>query len=283
MIDTFENFHTRSRFRLKRNWDGHDYAHASYANSKKEKSEMIIARVTARAARCAMDAAAAATAEERAAFEAFCSVCGDTRRKLERQREREMRGEIRLILERCVELVARQYEEQQEEEKIEEDDDNHVDMPSRAAIELHLEEMLHGEEGEDILYATEAELVFPMTVVRGTLELSERAITFHPERFSGPSCEDDMLLGEKENTEVFWIPDKARSSCARCGDPFRQIIGMFQVELFFLTYFSLFSLSHVCKNIFYRKKKQERENITADLVETFSATSVPQDDLHCPL
>ena len=116
MIDTFENFHTRSRFRLKRNWDGHDYAHASYANSKKEKSEMIIARVTARAARCAMDAAAAATAEERAAFEAFCSVCGDTRRKLERQREREMRGEIRLILERCVELVARQYEEQQEEE-----------------------------------------------------------------------------------------------------------------------------------------------------------------------
>ena len=52
MIDTFENFHTRSRFRLKRNWDGHDYAHASYANSKKEKSEMIIARVTARAARC---------------------------------------------------------------------------------------------------------------------------------------------------------------------------------------------------------------------------------------
>ena len=109
MIDTFENSHTRARFRLKRNWDGHDYAHASYANSKKEKSEMMIARVTTRAARCAMDAAAAATAEERAAFEAFCSVCGDTRRKLERQREREIQGEIRVILERCVELVARQY------------------------------------------------------------------------------------------------------------------------------------------------------------------------------
>ena len=106
-----------------------------------------------------------------------------------------------------------------------------MDMPSRAAIELHLEEMLHGEEGEDILYATEADLVFPMTVVRGTLELSEHAITFHPERFSGPSCEDNMLLEEKENTEVFWIPDKARSSCARCGDPFRQIIGMFFFSL----------------------------------------------------
>ena len=56
--------------------------------------------------------------------------------------------------------------------------------------------------------------------------MSKRAITFHPERFSGPSCEDDMMLEEKENVEVFWIPDKARSSCAKCGDPFRQIIGM---------------------------------------------------------
>ena len=55
----------------------------------------------------------------------------------------------------------------------------------RATIELHLEDMLHGGEGEDILYATEADLVFPMTVVRGTLELSERAITFHPRTFLG--------------------------------------------------------------------------------------------------
>jgi hypothetical protein len=234
IIDTFENSQTRARFRLKRNWDGHDYAYASYANSKREKSEKMVARATARAARCAMDAAAAATAEERAAFEAFCSICGDTKRKMERERETERREEIRAILERCVELVAREYEEEEEKKKKNDDDydDSHVDMPSRAALELHLEEMLHVEEGEDIVYATEADLVFPMTVVRGTLELSERAITFHPERFSGPSCESSMLLEEKEDTEVFWIPDKARSSCARCGDPFRQIIGMFCVCIY---------------------------------------------------
>ena len=187
IIDTFENPKTRARFRMRRYWDGRDYADASYAESKTKKS---VARVTARAAKCAMDAAAAATAEERAAFEAFCSISGDLKRNLQHERERETMEEIRIVLNRCVDIVSREYEEEKEEEKKEDfdDDGGHIDMPSRAALELHLEEMLHGEEGEDIVYVSEGftrrSILFDVSSMFSSLSLPYLLFSTHLLRFN---------------------------------------------------------------------------------------------------
>eukprot|EP00939_MAST-03C_sp_MAST-3C-sp1_P004412 g4412.t1 len=263
MLDQHEDPCTRSRVRLARNWDGHDYAGAAYAESRKGKKHMTVAKraaakSAATASRIARLAAASAFSVSLAASDACLALREDAETERELEMEQETRAIITSVLESCVATIAREESASEHarqrsvkrllgrindakggtaavamSSKVVElasktdsaDQDDAVAMPSDAALMLHMEEMLHGEEGESIVYATEAEIVFPMSVVRGTLEVSNWEITFHPERFSGPNNVDAVTMEGDASNSVLWVPDRARSACSLCGDPFRQLIG----------------------------------------------------------